>query len=166
MAVTLAMLTVDGVHRLLHLLGIRWGIGTEHALHHQLFGAGLATKRRLQARGVAQALVNLNQAICTNQDSDKAIIHFLNQCVLRDFLLNLDLFLDRPKQVELSHPQSDHRECGTRRESALDWLGGRVIHGDEPPVFGIGFPARYGSSLPLWKARFASQHIVPYSGKT
>ena len=73
------MLTIDAIERLLHLLHVLRRPTIQRLLHHRLLGTPRSPKGRLQAGIGTQAHVDLNQAMRSSQQGDKAIGELLHQ---------------------------------------------------------------------------------------
>ncbi len=132
-SIALAVLAIDHVHGLLHLLHILSCAGIQHPLHHRLLGTQASSERSLQGRIGSETTVDFHQPTSTGQQADKGIIELVTGRMLDRLLFNAHYLLDLTKQVQVLELHAQRCQARTRGKMTFRWYD-RFVTDDEPPL--------------------------------
>ena len=160
MPIPLTVLTVDALHRLLHLRYILAGASVQGLLHQRLLGTTAASERLLQGRIGSQTTVDFDQPVRPSQHRNKGVVELVMRRMLHRFLPNPHKLADRTKHIPLPQCHANGRQTGTRRKMGGRFRG-RLVHSDGSPIFGFSSFDRYDPSSFFWQVPFCWRHPAP-----
>ena len=134
MGIAATVFLVELAYRLLHLCDVLVGRGIESILNAGLFGTPLSCEGFLEQGIVSEAFVDLDHAPGSGEDGDEGILEFVLGSVLEGLLGDVDGVLDRFPDVAHAKEQPDGGQKGPGGVVFARVVGGRIVHGDEPPV--------------------------------
>jgi hypothetical protein len=144
--IALAVLSVNHIKGVLHLVDILRCTGIQRLLDDRLFRTCASAKGEAQAWISSQAAIDFYQPMGSGQQADQGVVQLVSWCMLHRLLSDLHLGADRAKQIELTRLHSYGSQRSSRAKMvrrACDTL----VHEDAPPneIF-FGFFMSYGAS--------------------
>ena len=125
------VLLVDQIQRVLHLPDILIRTRIQRLLHHRLLRTRLASKGVLQGRISSQARIDFYHPLGSGQQADKGVIELVHWCMFDGLLPNLQIGVDRAKQVELIQLHSYGCQAGSWAKMGRR-VCDRLVQGDPP----------------------------------
>src|SRR5947207_5392571 len=101
MLISLAVLAVDGVHRLFQLRHMLWRARIQRVLHHRLFGTSAPSEGCLQCPVGSQTAVDFDQSVRSCQHRNPSVIQLVDGRVLDRLLSNLHAAFGLAQTVSL-----------------------------------------------------------------